>query len=403
MSKLRINDKFLPLLTSNDRFYIVTGGRASGKSYSVTWAILMLSFQSGQSIFYTRKTLTSARTSIIPDFKQVMEDWHEEYPGFADCFDVTNDTITNKQSGSTIRFMGLQTSSGENSAKMKGLSQATIWVLDEAEELSDESLFDKANFSVRSKRNDNKIIMILNPTTKEHFIYDRFFTQNGVNAGSNVSRNGTTFIHTTYLDNANNLTDSVLQDMERMKKVAPEQFEHVILGGWRDRAEGVIFTNWRTGNFEDIGPSYYGLDFGFKDPDAMVEVKIDRNNKRMWVKELIYAQGLSTTELKRMVQQRTGQGMIIADSANPKTIKELQQAGLNVIGSVKGADSVRAGIRMLQDYELIIDPSSYNLIKELNNYVWHDTRSETPIDEYNHLLDALRYATRHLSLNIITN
>ncbi len=398
-SNLRINEKFQPLLTSDDRFYILTGGRASGKSYSSTWAILMLSFQKDQSIFYSRKTLSSARTSIIPDFRKVIEEWN-----FDSAFVVTNDTITNVTTGSTINFIGLQTSSGENTAKMKGLSQATIWVLDEAEELNDEILFDKANFSIRSKRQTNKVILILNPTTKEHFIYERFFVRNGIAPGSNTRKNGVTFIHSTYLDNHDNLDASVIKEMTDLKESNPTRYAHEIMGGWRDRAEGVIFTNWEVAEFQDIGPSYYGLDFGFKDPDAMIEVKIDVDGQRMFVKELIYATGLATTALKQRVIQEVGPGIIIADSANPKIILELQNAGLNVVPSVKGADSIRAGIRMLQDFRLHIDPASHNIIKELNNYVWHDKRSETPVDEFNHTLDALRYATRHLSLpKIIMN
>ena len=399
MKEITLASKWKALWASNSRYFVCTGGRGSGKSFAVTYFLIdLIRSESGHVVLFSRKTMTSARSSIIPVFLEMLE-----LIGIENEFEITAYEIIHKESGSKIWFKGLQSGSKDNTANLKSMP-ITTWVLDEAEELTDLELFRKVDLSIRTKGRDNRIILILNPTTKEHFIYKRFFVENGINASENTTQGNTTAIHTTYLDNIENCSKSFLDEIEWIKANKPEEYKHVILGGWREAAEGVIFTNWETGEFQDIGPSYYGLDFGFKDPDAMVEVKIDSNNRIMYVRELIYANGLSTSDLKRLIQTHvTNNDMVIADSANPKTIMELQQSGFNVLPSVKGADSVRAGIRVLQDYKMIVSPTSTNLVTELNNYVWHDTRSETPVDDYNHLLDALRYATRHLSLNIVTN
>ena len=398
---LTINKAYDPILESSDRYYIVTGGRGSGKSYSVTWSILMLSFEIEQSIFYTRKTMASAQTSIIPDFKAVIDEW-----GIEAAFNITNDKITNIQSGSTITFMGLQTGSGENTAKAKGLSQATIWVLDEAEELTKEEDFNKWEFSVRSKRHDNKIILIMNPTTKEHFIYKRYFEATGVQPGSNLSKDNVTYIHTTYLDNIDNLDDNYIAELQKMQKRAPQQYELIILGGWRDIAEGVIFTNWTTGVTHDDLPTYYGYDDGFSpDPAALVECKVDKKRRTVYVKELMYDTSLIESEKCTKISRLIGTRICYADCASPSVIEAMRRrVGTNFKPAKKPAGSIIAGIEILRDYEMVIHPDSTNLIKELNNYVWNDRKSGTPIDRYNHLLDALRYiAFMEMKIKIVLN
>ena len=389
MTKNQIDSKYKSLLQDDSRYFIVTGGRGSGKSYSCAWSILMLTFELDQSVFYTRKTMTSAVTSIIPDFIAVIEEWD-----LLEHFDITNDKITNKSTGSTITFMGLQTSSGENSAKMKGLSQATVWVLDEAEELTSEDLFDKVNLSIRSKAKQNRIIMIMNPTTKEHFIYERFFEDTGVMPGTNGCFNGVTYIHTTYMDNIEHLDASYLAELQLMQRKAPKQFEHKVLGGWLDKAEGVILSDWVTGTCADMSlVSIFGYDDGFSpDPASLVEVKINRKQKRLYVQEHMYDTQLIETEKCDKISRIVGKNICYADCASPSVIEAMRRrVGQNFKAATKGAGSIIAGIEILRDYSLVVHPDSVNMIKELNNYAWNDKKSGVPLDRWNHLIDALRY------------
>lgn len=389
-----LNPKYKPF-GSDSRYFIITGGRGSGKSYSINLLLLLLTYESGHTILFTRYTLTSAHVSIIPEFIDKIDilDKHSD-------FHITKDEIINLRTGSKILFKGIKTSSGTQTANLKSLAGVTTWILDEAEELTDEDTFDKIDYSIRSKDKQNRVILILNPATKEHFIYQKFFEAKGVEAGSNVIKGDTTYIHTTYLDNVENLSESFLNQIETIKERRPDKYKHTILGGWLDKAEGVIFTNWRIGPFNKDNGSVFGQDYGFSnDPSTLIETSIDKARKTIYVRLHIYQAGLTTTELARLNRQFAGNDLIVADNAEPRLIAELKSQGLNIVPTIKGADSVKYGIALLQDYDLIIEENSVDLIKELNNYCWLERKSETPIDKFNHALDALRYAVSYQLAN----
>jgi phage terminase large subunit len=384
-----INKKYL-VLDNNSRYYIVTGGRGSGKSYAISTLLCLLTQQENHVILFTRYTLRSAGVSIIPEFLEKIE-----FLGMEDVFHITKDEIINKQSGSRILFRGIKTSSGDQTANLKSLQGVTTWVLDEAEELTDESIFDKIDLSVRHKNTQNRVILIMNPSTKEHWIYNRFFETRGVQEGSNVTKGDTTYIHTTYLDNKDNLSESYINQIENIRTRRPEKFKHQILGGWLDKAEGVIFSNWTIGKFEQAAPSVFGQDFGFSaDPTTLVETSIDKVNKKIYIKLHYYKQALTTSQIAELNKRFAGSSLIVADSAEPRLISELSVSN-NIVPTIKGQGSVTYGIALLQDFDLIIDEGSTDLIKELNNYCWLEKKSSTPVDKYNHAIDALRYAVSY--------
>ena len=392
---INLNKKYRSLFNSPTRYYIITGGRGSSKSFSVGTFLSLLSFEDDEKILFTRKTMTSAHISVIPEFKDKIERLEKEY-----CFDITKTEITNKLSNSQILFRGLQSSSGDNTANLKSLQGVTCWVLDEAEELTDEVLFDRIDLSVRHMTKQNRIILVMNPTSKESWIYKRFFESAGVNPGFNGVKENVTYIHTDYRDNISFLPKDFVFQIERLKESNPVRYEHVILGGWLNKAEGVIFNNWKIGNFEDNGKTIFGNDYGFSiDPTTLIEVSIIKSQKRIYLKECYYKPGLTTSEIYDLNKSYAKDRLIIGDSAEPRLIEELNQKGLNIQGAVKGQGSVTAGIALMHDYELIIDPNSTNLIKELNNYVWNDKKSSTPIDAFNHGIDSARYAVSHELMN----
>ena len=381
----QINEKFKPLFLNDSRYFVLTGGRGSMKSFSVTTFLLLLTYENEQTILFTRYTLTSADISIIPEFIEKIE-----LANLESDFAITKNEIINLKTGSKILFKGIKTSSGTQTASLKSISGVTTWVLDEAEELTDEETFDKIDFSIRHKSKQNRVILILNPTTKEHFIYKKFFEERGVNAGSNSQKDDTTYIHTSYLDGKEYLNESFLRQAEETRVKNPRKYEHVLLGGWLEKAEGVIFSNWKIGEFVENDYVGFGQDFGFSiDPTTLVKVSIDKKNKRIYAKEYLYKAGLTTSQIAEENKRYCQNKLIIADSAEPRLIAELKLSGCNIkpIEKPKITDS----IALLQDYELIIDADSTNLIKELNNYSWHDKKSEVPIDDFNHLIDALRY------------
>jgi len=376
---ITLNNKYFSLVENETRYFIITGGRGSSKSFGVASYLCGLSFEPNHKILFTRQTMTSAHLSIIPEFQEKI-DLMELNP----YFEINKTEIKNITSKSEIIFKGIKTSSGDQTANLKSLQGVTTWILDEAEELTDESIFDKINLSIRQKGKQNRIILILNPSTKEHWIYKKFFEDRGVNDGFNGVKDDVTYIHTTYLDNVANLDASFIKEVERMQISNPNKYKHQILGGWLSKAEGVIFSNWTLDNFIDTGIGCFGQDFGFSiDPTTLIQISIDKAKKKIYAKEHIYKSGLTTTEIYNANSiYCTNKNLIVADSAEPRLIAELKQRGLNIKGVEK--PKIKDRIAIMQDYELIIDSSSINLIKELNNYVWHDKKSETPIDDYNH-------------------
>jgi len=209
------------------RYFLVSGGRGSGKSYSVTYSLLRLTYREGHIILFTRWTLVSAHISIIPEFIDKIESY-----GLSDDFEINQTEITNKRTGSKILFRGIKTSQGTATANLKSIAGVTTWVLDEAEELVDEDVFDRIDLSIRAKDLPNKVILVMNPSFKSHWIYKRWIEK---------SKQECTYIHTTYLDNINNLSSSFVEQAERVRVENYPRFEHLFLGKWLDDAEGLLW------------------------------------------------------------------------------------------------------------------------------------------------------------------
>ena len=330
-----INPKY-QAIGNDTRYYVITGGRASGKSFSVNIMLVLLTYEANHTILFTRYTLTSAYVSIIPEFIEKIELLDK-----FDDFHITKDEIINIRSGSKIVFKGIKTSSGDQTANLKSITGVTTWVLDEAEELTDEETFDKIDLTIRETKNQNRIILILNPTTKEHWIYQRFFEDKGIQEGINTSKDNTSYIHTTYQDNLKNLSESFLKQIEELKIRRPLKYKHAIMGGWLNKAEGVIFNNGKIGEFKKIGVSVFGQDYGFSnDPTTLIETNIDTSNKLIYLRECYYLPSLTTSEITRLNIQHAKDSLIVADSAEPRLISEIRAKGCNGKPRVKGQGSV---------------------------------------------------------------
>jgi len=335
--------------------------------------------------------MISAHTSIIPEFIEKID-----LMGVHEDFRITKDEIMNLKTGSSIIFKGIRTSSGNQTAALKSLNGITTFVVDEAEELVDEGTFDKIDFSIRSQLKQNRVILVMNPTTKEHWIYKRWFQSENVLGGSNTTLNGVTYIHTDYRDNIENLSESFLQQIMTMKKKRPDKYEHQILGGWLNKAEGTILRKWRVGDYVPTELTCYGQDFGFsEDLSTLVKISVDKNARKVWVKEIFGQKGLNTSQMFVKNKAECGMDLIICDNSEPRLIQELKVLGLNIKPTIKKKGSILSGIALMQDYELIIDRNSHGIIREINNYVWKD-KGEVPIDKFNHYIDAIRYSMMYL-------
>lgn len=392
---LEIHEKYKPLFTEDYRYAIIIGGRGSGKSFGVNVFNTLLTFEKGHKILFTRYTMTSAHLSVIPELEEKIE-----LMGYEHFFDVKKTEVINTQTGNEIIFKGLLTSSGNNTANLKSLQGVTTWILDEAEELRDEETFDKIDLSIRQKGVQNRVILIMNPTTADHWVYKRFFESKGITDGFNGLKDDVLYIHTTYLDNVKNLDEGFLKRVEDIKRNDPDKYKHTMLGAWIKQSEGAVFKNWEIGSFDDSLPYGFGADFGFSvDPDTLVKVAIDEKKKIIYCDEFLYSHsGLGTEELAQRYKQliHNLNDLIVADNAEGRLISDLKKKGVNIEPCEKGAGSVLAGIVAMQDYKIVITERSINLAKELRLYEWNDKKSGVPIDNFNHLIDAIRYIFRKL-------
>lgn len=384
------------LYDTDKRYIIITGGRGSGKSFEVGTFISLLTYEQHHRILFTRYTMASAGISIIPEFMEKIE-----LMEVAHHFDINKSEITNTETGSDILFRGIKTSSGNQTANLKSLQGVTTWVLDEAEELVDENIFDTIDLSIRKKGIPNRIILVMNPSTKEHWIWKRFFDGNvkyiDVDGEQIPVSNHPDIchIHTTYLNNREHLSDSYLKRLDLIKENNPGKYKHLVLGGWLEKAEGVIFENWQEGTFDDSLPFVYGMDFGYvTDPTTLV--KIAKDGDTLYLKEELYRGGMDTNSIASFLDRTVDKhNLIVADNAEPRLISELQDKGFNIVPCQKGKDSIKNGIANLSGVKMIVE--GQNLIKELNNYSWSNKRANIPNDNYNHLIDAVRYGFIELS------
>ena len=377
--KLEIIDKYKPLFVDPplNRYFLVTGSRGSGKSFAITLFLLNLTYQNGHVILFTRFTLVSAFISIIPEFISKIE-----LLGKQDDFEITQSEIINKRTGSKILFRGIKTSSGDNTANLKSIAGVTTFVIEEAEELVDENIFTNIDLSVRSVINPNRVIIVMNPSYKSHWAFKRFVQNNTEDV---------THIHTTYLDNLNNLSTSFIDQANKTKLQNPKKYNHTFLGHWLDYAEGLIF-EFTIGEYQSQGIDVFGIDWGFsKDPTALIRISIDRKNRLLYLKEELYKTQLGLSDLEIILKEKCGKNLIYADSADPRLISDLRKSGLSIVGAKKGSGSILEGIKLMQDYTIIVDPSSKNLKNELESYIWKE-KSLLPTDKWNHLIDAARMA-----------
>jgi phage terminase large subunit len=263
------------------------------------------------------------------------------------------------------------------------------------------------------KSEEIQIVGLFNSPHKNHWIIRRWYNLfpaedfhgpdfKGYYVAIPKEDNSLLSIHSTYRDNLKNINPTTRSNFERYKETNFEYYATMICGLVSEGAKGVIYKNWKPCTYAEFRElpyeSFYGLDFGFSnDPAALVEVKA--HNDTYWFHELMYDRGLTNPGISEKME---GIGVsksaeIYADSAEPKSIEELKVMGWNIIPAVKGADSIRAGVKHLLSKTCYYTENSSNLIYEKDNYTYaldgNKEPTDKPIDKYNHLKDAERYAT----------
>lgn len=236
--KLTFNRKYAPLFDAACpcRYFIITGGRGSGKSFAVSSAVSADHCQADYNTLYLRQTLVSAHVSIIPEFYEKLE-----LMGLQDSVVKSKTDMRNIRTGWQILFRGIQTSRGSNVAQLKSIKRVGLALVDEAQELVDEAAFDRIDLSLRDKGLHNRVWLSLNPTDKTLWIYRRFFKDRGIADDFNGIFGDTCYIHTTYLDNLANLDAEFIRLAEECREANPAKYRNVFLGFWKGDNEGALW------------------------------------------------------------------------------------------------------------------------------------------------------------------
>lgn len=369
--KVETNTVFRHLERSSKRITVEQGGSRSGKSYNI---LLWLIFSrcsvdgNGNVITIVRKSFPALRGSIYRDFIDIMMK-----------YGLYNESDHNK-SNSEYRFNNwlFEFISLDQPQKVRGRKRHTAF-LNEGNELNLE------DYRQVALRTTDKIIIDYNPSDEYHWLYDEV-----------IPRSDCDFYQTTYLNNPF-LEQGVIDEIERYKSI-DEDFWRIYGLGERGQSKARIF------QFIEIEkiPAHaraigIGLDFGFtNDPTTIVQSFIEGDN--LYLSELCYATQMTNADISRKIKEIgiAKTTPIYADSAEPKSIEEIYRMGHNIKPTAKGKDSINIGIDMMRRYRIHVTTRSYNLIKELKNYKWQEDKNghilNTPVDAWNHCIDASRYS-----------
>lgn len=364
------------------KIWVVRGGQGSGKTISIL--ILLINHAArnpNKEILVISEELTKMRLTVIKDFKKVMQ-----AAGIFEEHRFLAGTLYRFPNGSFIKFIGL-----DKEDVGKGL-RSDIAYFNEVNRIEVESYRQVAS---RTKR----VIMDYNPDRE--FWVDTEIRQ----------REDCDFIQLTFEDNEM-LPKEEREEILNYKKQGYNEDGSIKNSYWANiwrvyglgeigALEGVVFTNWTEIDKvpADARLVGYGLDFGYSnDPTALIAA-YQYNGQRIY-DQVIYQKGLLNSDIADLMKANgiVRRDVVYADSAEPKSIDELNRYGFNIKPVQKGADSIRFGIGIMQQNDFQVTSRSTDLIKELNSYCWSDKKNNTPIDAFNHGIDAARYLEMMIAL-----
>lgn len=379
------------------RYRICKGSRASKKSKTAAlWYISNLSKAkySAANLLVIRKTFRTLKDSCFTELK-----WAINRLGLQNTWIAKESPleIVNIDTGQKIYFRGLDEPLKVTSITVDVGVLCWLWI-EEAYEIMSESDFDTIDESIRGEVPEGlfkQVTMTFNPWNEHHWIKKRFFD---CEPDPDILALTTNYLCNEWLDAA----DKKL--FEQMRKNNPRRYRVAGLGDW-GIVEGLVYENWKEQNFslsqiqkEVPGlVSGFGLDFGYtNDPSAAFIGFVDLEGKRIYVWDELYEKGLSNKKIfENLASMGYSKDRFTGDSAEPKSIDELKGYGLRITGATKGKDSINNGIQWIQDFEIIVHPRCVNFLTEISNYTWDKDKFgkklNVPIDDFNHLMDAMRY------------
>jgi phage terminase large subunit len=376
-----INSAYKPLLDNDKRYLICYGGAGSGKSYFIAQKLIYrLLTERNHKILIIRKVANTLKNSCYDLIKQTISNY-----GLNDLFQIYKSEmrIESKLLNSTILFLGL-----DDVEKLKSITDITSIWLEEATEITEDD-FKQVNLRMRGETKYYKqIILSFNPISHLHWIKKYFIDKQD----DEISIHKTTYLDNKWID------DQYKRELEKYKDIDKVYYQIYALGEWGVMGN-LVFTNYSIDDLSERADSfntyYYGLDFGFtNDPTAYI--KVAYKDGYIYILDEHYEKQLTNDRIAGMLKDKGMTSYIYCDCSEPKSIRELNNYGVQALPVKKGKDSVIHGIQWIRQQKIIIDKRCQNFINEVQSYKYREDKDgnvlNEPVDAHNHLIDALRYA-----------
>lgn len=376
------------------RYRVVKGGRASKKSTTnAQWIIYKMMQYPLANTLVIRRVFNTHKDSTWTQLK-----WATNNLNVAHLWQFSKSPLeaTYLPTGQKILFRGLDDPMSITSITVEIGYLCWCW-FEEAFQIMDEDSFNKVDMSIRGELPPGyfkQITLTFNPWSEKHWLKKRFF---------DVEDEDILALTTNYKCNEF-LGEDDRRIFAKMKKNNPRRYGIEGLGDW-GIAEGLVYENFEELEFDykEISKqeginAYFGLDFGYtNDPTAFICILVNQEQNLLYIFDEHYQKAMSNSDIASMIKYKGyAKETIIADSSEPKSIDDIKKKGIRRIkAALKGKDSILNGIANIQDYKIYVHPRCENTLIELNNYVWDNKDGvvlNKPIDDYNHLMDALRYA-----------
>ena len=381
MTKITLNKTFRKANEATDRYRVLYGGAGSGKSHYVAQEILLNMLDDNRySCLVVRKTSKSIRISV---FRLLVEMISE--------YNLTHLFAINKTEMSfhCVNGSSLITSGLDDVEKLKSVANVNrIWV-EEASEITERD-FSQLDLRMRGTSEIGyQMTLTFNPVSELHWLKKRFFDVGDPQAFVMKS----TFKDNPFLD------DKYIQTLKAMEEQDYQYYRIYALGEWGSIGN-LVYTNWEKQDLSSVKRTfdnyYNGLDFGFSsDPTAFVRVHLDAKQKIIYITDEMYLVQEHLDDLADKLNRIVPNEYVTCDSSEPRSIADLKRRGVKALAAKKGPGSIEHGIRWLQGHKIVVDVNCTNAIKELTSYKWKEDKDGNviakPVDDNNHLLDALRY------------
>ena len=394
LKRSHFNDIYYPqLFDYSHRYETYYGGAGSGKSVFIAQKLLIKAINNKRKVLIIRKYGTTLKDSVF----QLVVDTLKKWKIYSYCkINLTTYTIT-LPNDSTILFKGL-----DDSEKIKSITDITDVWCEEATELSLDE-FTQLDLRLRALVDGLQIYCSFNPVSKANWVYKKWFDKSAI-----YDKGQTYILKTTYKDNKF-LPEAYIRALEEKIHSNPHYYKVYVLGEFAT-LEGLVITNWKKTDFDHLELAKTlehrtGMDLGWVDPSAIIDTLYDKANKTIYVFNEFYKSGQQLSDLaKAIVEMGLKKSKIWVDAAEPRSIQNLRNQGVNATASIKGQDSVKAGIMFLQDHLIIVHPRCTNFITELENFSYIKSKqtgewTEDTTHEWSHAIDACRYAYSDIYTN----